>query len=167
VARHEAVGGPPGPAAVEHAAGRIAALLGRPEEAVERLGAARRATDTAGTHAVRALVDFDLAVLRGDAHRVADAGETFHRLGMRGWAVRARAWSPPALTGGRPSGLTTREVEVLRLLAAGRTSREIADALIVSLATVNRHIANVYVKIGARNRAEATAFAIGHGLTAA
>jgi DNA-binding NarL/FixJ family response regulator len=60
--------------------------------------------------------------------------------------------------------LTAREVEVLCLLASGRTSAEIAAALVLAPATVNRHIANIYVKIGARNRAEATAFAITHGL---
>jgi DNA-binding NarL/FixJ family response regulator len=55
-------------------------------------------------------------------------------------------------------------VEVLRLLAAGRTSKEIAADLVVSLLTVNRHIANVYAKIEVRNRAEATAFAIARGI---
>jgi predicted ATPase/DNA-binding CsgD family transcriptional regulator len=63
-----------------------------------------------------------------------------------------------------PGGLTVREVEVLRLLAAGDTNKEIAARLVLSVATVERHIANVYVKIGARGRAEATAFAISGGL---
>ena len=56
--------------------------------------------------------------------------------------------------------LTTREVEVLRLLAGGESNRAIADSLCLSLRTVERHITNIYAKIGARGRADATAFAL-------
>jgi len=66
----------------------------------------------------------------------------------------------------RPSGLTPRETEVLQLVAAGKTNKEIASQLSVSIATVERHLANVYSKIGARGRTEATAFAITRGLIA-
>jgi pimeloyl-ACP methyl ester carboxylesterase len=59
-----------------------------------------------------------------------------------------------------PSVLTARETEVLRLLAAGRTSSEISDDLTLSVRTVGRHITNIYAKIGARTRADATAYAI-------
>jgi len=62
-------------------------------------------------------------------------------------------------------GLTPREVEVLQLIATGCTSQEIADRLVISIHTVERHITHVYQKIGARGRAEATAFALTHGLT--
>jgi pimeloyl-ACP methyl ester carboxylesterase/DNA-binding CsgD family transcriptional regulator len=65
----------------------------------------------------------------------------------------------------RPSGLTPRETEVLRLIAAGRTNREISDELVLSVRTVARHITNVYAKIGARSKAEATAYAFRHHLT--
>jgi DNA-binding CsgD family transcriptional regulator len=65
-----------------------------------------------------------------------------------------------------PAGLTAREAQVLRLLAAGRSSKRIARELALSPATVNRHVANVYAKIGAANRADATRFAVGHGLVA-
>ena len=58
--------------------------------------------------------------------------------------------------------LSPRQVEVLRLLAEGRTTREISDRLFLSERTVERHIADVYNKIGARNRAEATAYALRH-----
>ena len=64
-----------------------------------------------------------------------------------------------------PAGLSAREVEVLRLLAGGHTSKEIAAQLVLSVHTIERHIANLYAKIGARRRAEATAFALRHGLT--
>jgi len=63
-----------------------------------------------------------------------------------------------------PDGLTPREAEVLRLVAAGRSNKEIADALVLSLRTTARHVTNIYGKIGARNRADATAYAIRSGL---
>jgi DNA-binding CsgD family transcriptional regulator len=60
--------------------------------------------------------------------------------------------------------LSAREVEVLNLIAGGRSNQQIADALVISLNTVNRHVSNIFVKIGAANRAEAAAFAARHGL---
>jgi class 3 adenylate cyclase len=63
-----------------------------------------------------------------------------------------------------PDGLTAREVEVLRLIAAGRTNTEIADELTLSVRTVARHITNIYTKIGARNKAEATKYAHERGM---
>jgi pimeloyl-ACP methyl ester carboxylesterase/DNA-binding CsgD family transcriptional regulator len=65
---------------------------------------------------------------------------------------------------GAPSGLSTRELEVLRLLAAGRSNQQIADELVISLNTVRRHVSNVFDKTGAANRAQATAYAKDHGL---
>jgi DNA-binding NarL/FixJ family response regulator len=59
-----------------------------------------------------------------------------------------------------PAGLTAREVEVLRLLAQGESNREIASALFLSVRTVERHLSNAYGKIAARNRADATAYAV-------
>ena len=67
-------------------------------------------------------------------------------------------------TRGYPHGLTAREVEVLRHLAGGRTNDEIAEELFVSVRTVERHVANIYAKIGARGRANATAYALNHHL---
>ena len=64
-----------------------------------------------------------------------------------------------------PDILTARELEVLRLVAGGRTNSEIAEELVLSIRTVARHITNIYAKIGARGRAEATAYAIHRGLT--
>ena len=63
-----------------------------------------------------------------------------------------------------PIGLSTREREVLRLLVAGQSNRLIAHALCLSPRTVQRHVANVYLKIGAHCRAEATVYALQHGL---
>ena len=53
---------------------------------------------------------------------------------------------------------------MLRLIAAGRTNTEIADELTLSVRTVARHITNIYTKIGARNKVEATDYASRHGL---
>jgi len=58
-----------------------------------------------------------------------------------------------------PDGLTHREVEVLRLVAAGRSNHEIAEDLVLSERTVARHITNIYGKTGANSRADATAYA--------
>jgi HD-GYP domain-containing protein (c-di-GMP phosphodiesterase class II) len=64
----------------------------------------------------------------------------------------------------RPSGLSDREVEVLRLVAAGLTNRQIADRLIVSPRTAEHHVQHIYAKIGASSRAAAALFAMEHGL---
>ena len=69
-----------------------------------------------------------------------------------------------ALAPAYPAGLSAREVEVLRLIAAGRSNREISEELTLSVRTVARHIANIYTKIGTRNKAEATDYAHRHGL---
>jgi DNA-binding CsgD family transcriptional regulator len=60
------------------------------------------------------------------------------------------------------AGLSPREVEVLRLLADGQSNKEIAAALTLSIHTVERHLVNIYAKIGARGRADAVAFALRH-----
>ena len=70
----------------------------------------------------------------------------------------------PAVPAAAPPGLSHREAEVLRLLAAGHSNRRIADTLFLSPRTVQRHVANAYLKIGAHCRAEATAHALRHRL---
>jgi HD-GYP domain-containing protein (c-di-GMP phosphodiesterase class II)/DNA-binding CsgD family transcriptional regulator len=64
----------------------------------------------------------------------------------------------------RPAGLTDREIDVLRLLAAGWSRRQIASALSVSEHTVRHHLEHIYAKIDVRTRVEATLFAIEHAL---
>jgi DNA-binding CsgD family transcriptional regulator len=61
-------------------------------------------------------------------------------------------------------GLTAREVEVLRLVAAGQTNRQIAAALGISGHTVRRHLQNVFARLDVPSRAAAAAFAVQHGL---
>ena len=80
--------------------------------------------------------------------------------------ARLAAELDAAGTAAAPDGLTRREVEVLRLVSSGRSNKEIAAELVVSLHTVERHLANIYGKIGTRNRAGATAYAAHHDLLA-
>ena len=75
-------------------------------------------------------------------------------------AVVAGCCAPAAL----PAGLTAREAEVLRLVAEGKTNRDIAVELVISEHTVARHLQNMFVKLGVSSRAGATAFAFEHGL---
>ncbi len=79
-------------------------------------------------------------------------------------ALQEKAASQPERAPAYPDGLTQREVEVLRLIAAGKTDREIAEELIIGVRTVTTHVANILNKIGAANRAEAAAFAARNGL---
>jgi DNA-binding NarL/FixJ family response regulator len=60
--------------------------------------------------------------------------------------------------------LTARELEVLRLLAAGYSNRELGETLFISPTTAARHVANIYSKLGVDSRAEATSYAHHHGL---
>jgi DNA-binding NarL/FixJ family response regulator len=61
-------------------------------------------------------------------------------------------------------GLTAREVEVLQLVAAGKTNRAIASELFLSEKTVARHVSNIFTKLGVTTRSAATAFAFQHQL---
>jgi HD-GYP domain-containing protein (c-di-GMP phosphodiesterase class II) len=70
-------------------------------------------------------------------------------------AKRRRDW---------PGGLTSREIEVLRLLVRGLSNKEIAEQLVISRKTAGSHVEHIYTKIGASNRAQASLFAIKHGL---
>ena len=63
-----------------------------------------------------------------------------------------------------PDGLTEREVDVLRLIASGKTNQEIGDELFISAHTVANHAANIFSKTGAANRAEAATYASRNGL---
>jgi DNA-binding CsgD family transcriptional regulator len=84
-------------------------------------------------------------------------------LGVR--APRPLRREPPAAIGASPHGLTRRELEVLRLLAAGHSNRQLGDLLFISPATAARHLANIFAKLGVDSRAQATAYAHQHGLT--
>ena len=69
-----------------------------------------------------------------------------------------------ASDGPAPGGLSEREIEVLRLVAAGMTNRAIAARLYISERTVHRHISNIFGRIGVSSRAAAAAYAVQHRL---
>lgn len=155
----------------EHARaqGEVELAAGRPEAALPHL---RRSADTwrglsapyetARTgvliaRACRALGDEEGARLELESTR-----ELFTELGA-GPDLRQ---VDSLLTPDRPArgGLSEREIEVLRLVAAGMTNREIATRLYISERTVHRHISNIFGRIGVSSRAAAAAYAVQHGL---
>lgn len=97
----------------------------------------------------------------GNVREVVDAIAAFAAAG-HGHAASATAGGA-----GASAGLTAREADVLRLVVLGKTNQEIAEELVLSVRTVERHLGNVYEKIGASGRAAraaATAFAVTNGL---
>ena len=104
--------------------------------------------------ACRLLGDDDSAALEHDAARA-----IFERLGAKPDLERFDA----AATAD-PHGLSRRELEVIRLVASGKSNREIAAVLVISEHTVARHVQNIFAKLGLSSRAAATAFAFEHDL---
>lgn len=108
--------------------------------------------------AYRKLADADTAQMELDTARL-----VFTEVGARPDLDRLDELSPQRQRHAE-AGLTAREVDVVRLVAAGRTNREIADALVISEKTVARHLSNIFTKLGLSNRAAATAYAYEHEL---
>lgn len=108
-------------------------------------------------HACRALGDEEMTAIE-----LAAARQEFERLGALPDAARARNLEGAAPRG--VAGLTAREVQVLKLVARGKTNRAIADALSISEKTVARHLSNIFTKLDVSSRAAATAFAYEHDL---
>jgi DNA-binding CsgD family transcriptional regulator len=93
------------------------------------------------------------------------AAEIYRRRGASSVSLdRLNAAQPPREATLAPANLSEREMEVLRLLAVGRSNRQIAEGLVISLNTVASHVSHVFAKIGAANRAEATSYAHRHGI---
>lgn len=161
--------------------GLLAAAMGNGDEALLCFQDAQEAAFRIGARPFvgRAQLEYGRALLaRGRPDDLVPAWESlqaasavFRELGMSGYLKEAQELlAQPRLRAlasvpAYPDRLTQREVEVLRLIAAGLTNREIADALFLSIRTVGRHITNIYAKIGVRNKADATAYALRHGLT--
>lgn len=101
------------------------------------------------------------------AIRAAAGGQGVLSPGVQAKLVAAAGGSasrPTATDAALPDGLTAREADVLRLMAAGRTNAEIASALFVSEATVKTHINHLFAKAGVANRGQAIAYAHDQGL---
>jgi ATP/maltotriose-dependent transcriptional regulator MalT len=107
--------------------------------------------------ACRALGDEESAALE-----LAAAREVFERLAAAPDLARIDLLAN--LTASDSHGLSARELEVLRLVAAGKTNREIASDLVLSEHTVARHVQNIFAKLGVTSRTAATAFAFQHEL---
>ncbi|TIX67060.1 MAG: response regulator transcription factor, partial [Mesorhizobium sp.] len=107
--------------------------------------------------ACRMLGDEDGTELEFDAARA-----VFATLGAAPELARVTALVGPASS--RPHGLTGREIEVLGLVATGRTNRSIATELGLSEKTIDRHLSNIFDKLAVNSRAAATAYAFQNGL---
>ena len=107
--------------------------------------------------ACRALSDHDAADRQLEA-----ALETFERLGAR--TDLARAGRLARSSGGAPGALTARQCDVLRVVATGKSNREVAAVLGISEHTVARHLQNIFTKLDLPSRAAATTYAHEHGL---
>jgi predicted ATPase/DNA-binding CsgD family transcriptional regulator len=158
----------------------LAATQGQTERAIRLAGATTVMSETYHTPPIpmaEALLTEGLALARGalDEASYATAWEQGRQLSIEESIAEALAIETPvppsprprrleARANAAPAGLTPTEVEVLRLLASGRTTREIAGALVVAISTVDRHLTHIYAKLGIRNRAAATRFAVKHGL---
>ena len=157
-----------------HACGAVALAAGETEDALRHLRAASRAwheldapyeaarTRLLLARACRALGDDEGADLELEAARMA-----FNRLGAAADLARLDEADVQREHGNDAAdhhGLTRRELEVLALVATGKTSRAIADTLCISEKTVARHLSNIYGKLGLSTRAAATAYAYEHGL---
>lgn len=157
-------------AIADHARGTVVLAEGDAGEALAHLRRACRTFHEIGlpyeaarsevriAEACRSLGDRESARLALDAARA-----TFARLGATPDIERIDRLGHERA--GRAGPLTPREHEVLRLVAAGKTNREIADALTISPHTVGRHLQNIFMKLDLSSRAAATAYAYEHGLT--
>jgi ATP/maltotriose-dependent transcriptional regulator MalT len=149
-------------AAVELATGDAQAALGAAREAWQLWNSLDAPYELARTRvliglACRQLGDEDTSALELEAARSA-----LQELGAAPDLARIRPLTTTAATD--QHGLSRRELEVLRLVAAGKSNREIAAELVISEHTVARHVQNIFAKLGLSSRAAATAFAFEHEL---
>jgi DNA-binding NarL/FixJ family response regulator len=160
-------------AMAQHAKGAVALAEGDARSAIDPLRHARDAWQSVGApylsarirllmaRAFQAVGDADGVALEVDA-----AKKVFVELGAAPdvAAIDAMAASAPADARTPPHGLSGRELEVLLLVASGKTNKAIADALFLSEKTVDRHVSNIFVKLDVSTRAAATAWAYQHRL---
>jgi HD-GYP domain-containing protein (c-di-GMP phosphodiesterase class II) len=155
----------------------LAAIAANHHERLDGSGYPRGLTAESLTPAARVLAAADVYVAATEPrpHRAAASDDQAAEM-LRG-EVRSGRLDGPAMdavlaaAGHRvprrregPAGLTAREIEVLRLLARGLTAKAIAQELVISRKTAANHIQHIYAKAGVANRAQASLFAVRHGL---
>jgi non-specific serine/threonine protein kinase len=156
---------------------RLAAVTGQAEPATRLFGATAALRETLGAPMAPSDLSIFEPVLNGLRETLGEdgfvaawaAGRQLSReeAVAAALAIDASEADPAAPDGARPPtphDLSQRELEVLRLIAAGKSNREIGDLLFISTATAARHVANIYAKLGLDSRAAATAFAHRHDL---
>jgi len=147
----------------------------------------RRWADAAAHYAIAVAAYLEIGHGHDAVEAMTGLGLASHRLGLRAEASRhlraaealagelgnaqrvsqvraALAETGADAAGPPPGGLTSRQAEVLRLLATGMSNKEIAGTLYLSPATVERHLVTVYRKLGVTRRVDATRYALAHGL---
>jgi DNA-binding CsgD family transcriptional regulator len=160
-------------AMAQHAKGAVALAEGDARGAIDALRRAQDVWERVGApylsarirllvaRAFRALGDEDGAALEIDA-----AKKVFVQLGAAPDVRAAEQMAAPATTAAGPAadthGLSARELEVLRLVASGKTNKAIAGELFLSEKTVDRHVSNIFGKLNVPSRAAATAWAYQH-----
>ena len=152
-----------------HARGAVALARGDPRAALTELRRALQVWQELGapyeSATARVLVGVACGALgdeEGGALELEAARTAFAELGARPDLSRVAARI--SSSGSDPQGLSARELQVLRLVAAGETNKAIAAALVLSERTVDRHVSNIYAKLQVSSRAAATAYAYEHGL---
>jgi DNA-binding NarL/FixJ family response regulator len=162
---------------------QLAATIGQPEVAARLIGTVRALREHAD---VSITLEFQRELEQAAVVARSTLGEELFRATVAGGettplaklAAEALAWveslAQPGTDSHAPTTLSTapeatrgnlspREIEVLRLVASGKSNREIANNLVISLNTVARHVSNIFDKVGATNRTEAAAYAHRHG----
>jgi len=152
-----------------YAVGALALAEDRPEEALKALRAALQRWRGLGwpyeTARTQGLVGRSLRELGDEESAAVELGAAARALEALGATPAAREVDRLLAPGPLPGGLTPREAEVLRLVAAGRSNPEIAAALFLSKKTVARHMSNIFTKLDVPSRTAAAAYAFDHGLT--
>ncbi|MEP7194412.1 MAG: LuxR C-terminal-related transcriptional regulator [Actinomycetota bacterium] len=152
-----------------YAVGALALAEDRPEDALKALRAALQRWRELGwpyeNARTQALVGRSLRELGDEESAAVELGAAVRALAALGATPAAQAVDRLLAPGPLPGGLTAREAEVLRLVAAGRSNPEIAAALFLSKKTVARHLSNIFTKLEVPSRTAAAAYAFDHGLT--